>query len=105
MASELETSKEVESTPRTSDDLSKPTELKEAHRPRLSVESGVHNGSETPPSINPGTKEDFAADFKPSIGLYVAFLTLAVITLMVALDGTSISVALPVSSENRCAEI
>lgn len=39
-----------------------------------------------------------AADFKPSARLYVAFLTLAVITLMVALDGTSLSVALPVRS-------
>ena len=37
-----------------------------------------------------------AEDFKPSKRLYVAFLTLAVITLMVALDGTSLSVALPV---------
>lgn len=32
----------------------------------------------------------------PSIRLYLAFLTLAVITMMVALDGTSLSVALPV---------
>lgn len=39
-----------------------------------------------------------AEDFKPSKRLYVAFLTLAVITLMVALDATSLSVALPVSS-------
>ena len=38
-----------------------------------------------------------AEDFKPGKRLYVAFLTLAVITLMVALDGTSLSVALPVS--------
>lgn len=37
------------------------------------------------------------AEFKPSKRLYVAFGTLAVITLMVALDGTSLSVALPVS--------
>lgn len=36
------------------------------------------------------------ADFKPSAKLYVAFATLAVMTLMVALDGTSLSVALPV---------
>ena len=35
--------------------------------------------------------------FKPSRGLYIAFATLAVIALMVALDGTSLSVALPVS--------
>ena len=38
-----------------------------------------------------------AEDFKPSNRLYVAFMTLAVITLMVALDGTSLSVALPVT--------
>ena len=37
------------------------------------------------------------ADFKPTMRLYLAFGTLAVITLMVALDGTSLSVALPVS--------
>ena len=37
-----------------------------------------------------------SVEFKPSKRLYVAFLTLAVITLMVALDGTSLSVALPV---------
>lgn len=36
-------------------------------------------------------------DWKPSPGIYVAFLTLCVITLMVALDGTSLSVALAVS--------
>lgn len=38
------------------------------------------------------------ADFKPTTRLYLAFGTLAVITLMVALDGTSLSVALPVCS-------
>ena len=41
--------------------------------------------------------EPSSPEFKPSKRLYVAFLTLAVITLMVALDGTSLSVALPVS--------
>ncbi|KAL8704544.1 MAG: hypothetical protein Q9201_002279 [Fulgogasparrea decipioides] len=38
-------------------------------------------------------------EWKPSIRLYLAFLTLAVITMMVALDGTSLSVALPIISE------
>lgn len=38
-----------------------------------------------------------APGFKPSLRLYLAFLTLAVITMAVALDGTSLSVALPVS--------
>ena len=45
------------------------------------------------------TREEL--EFKPSTRLYVAFLTLAVITLMVALDGTSLSVALPVGVSRR----
>ncbi|KAL6715950.1 hypothetical protein ACLMJK_006912 [Lecanora helva] len=43
-----------------------------------------------------GVPED---DFKPSKKLYIAFTTLAVITLMVALDGTSLSVALPIVAQ------
>ncbi|PGH26776.1 hypothetical protein AJ80_01541 [Polytolypa hystricis UAMH7299] len=35
-------------------------------------------------------------EFHPSLRTWLAFLTLAVLTLMVALDGTSISVALPI---------
>ena len=42
------------------------------------------------------------ADFKPTTRLLLAFGTLAVITLMVALDGTSLSVALPVGSFPTC---
>ncbi|KAL8749869.1 MAG: hypothetical protein Q9199_007429 [Rusavskia elegans] len=38
--------------------------------------------------------------WKPSPRLYLAFLTLAVITMMVALDVTSLSVALPIISED-----
>ena len=41
------------------------------------------------------------AEFKPTTRLYLAFGTLAVITLMVALDGTSLSVALPVCSSSK----
>lgn len=37
-----------------------------------------------------------AENFKPGLRVWLAFLTLCVLTLMVALDGTSISVALPV---------
>ena len=40
-------------------------------------------------------------EFKPSTRLYLAFLTLAVITMAVALDGTSLSVALPVRPFKR----
>lgn len=70
--------------------------LKEAHIPpsRASSEIIVDKGIETPP---PDKKQATALpEWKPSKKLYVAFLTLAVITLMVALDGTSLSVALPV---------
>lgn len=79
---------------------STPASLKETQTsPRLSDEGGIDNGAETPLSITPETKpEDLPPEWKPSTRLYVAFLTLAVITLMVALDGTSLSVALPVSS-------
>lgn len=76
---------------------SKPASLKEAHLSHKSAETDTGTGSETPPSITPDTQKE-AAEFKPSTRLYVAFLTLAVITLMVALDGTSLSVALPVGS-------
>ena len=78
---------------------STPTSLKEAHlSPRLSAEGGLNDGVERSSSILSGAKQDPASEWKPSKRLYVAFLTLAVITLMVALDGTSLSVALPVSS-------
>lgn len=39
-------------------------------------------------------------DFKLSVSGQLVFLTLAVLTLMVALDGTSISVALPVRTRS-----
>ena len=59
-------------------------------------------GSDQLPSSGSSVKDkapekDVAEEWKPSSKLYVAFLTLCVITLMVALDGTSLSVALPVS--------
>lgn len=54
------------------------------HNDDLRTSSSIHEDSKIP-------------EFKPSARIYLAFLTLAVITLMVALDGTSLSVALPVS--------
>lgn len=79
---------------------SKPPSVKEAlpsHRPSIESEKEIASGA--PSTLNPDTKPqpDLVA-WKPSKRLYVAFLTLAVITLMVALDGTSLSVALPVSA-------
>ena len=50
-------------------------------------------------SISPSLHQVESADvpdFKPTRKLYIAFSTLSVITLMVAMDGTSLSVALPV---------
>lgn len=77
---------------------SPPSTMKEAHIPpsRASSDIIVDKGIQTPPTAK---EQDTALpDWKPSRRLYVAFLTLAVITLMVALDGTSLSVALPVRS-------
>ena len=44
-------------------------------------------------------QEHEVASFKPGRGFYLAFLSLTVFTLMVALDGTSLSVVLPVISK------
>ena len=53
------------------------------------------------PSPSPSEKENLeqikaAAEFSPDWRFYLAFVSLAILTLMVALDATSISVALPV---------
>lgn len=66
---------------------------------RPSIESQEHRvSSGTPSTLNHDTKSEPnpIVEWAPSKRLYAAFLTLAVITLMVALDGTSLSVALPV---------
>ena len=60
------------------------------------VQDGARDASPSPASSMSKENIDSAADFKPSIRLYLAFGALAVLTLMVALDGTSISVALPI---------
>lgn len=53
--------------------------------------------------LSTSTVEDYAtknqdAPYKPGKWLYLAFATLAILTIMVALDATALSVALPVSS-------
>lgn len=56
-------------------------------------------GRQRPPmsrSEEPPFAEPPIAAFKPSFSLYMAFATMAVFTLMVALDSTALSVALPV---------
>ncbi|KAI4143188.1 MAG: hypothetical protein L6R39_004666 [Caloplaca ligustica] len=48
---------------------------------------------------DPSAAEENQLDqWKPSLRLYLAFMTLAIITMVVALDGTSLSVALPIVS-------
>lgn len=78
---------------------STPAGKEESLSPRTSTQSDLDQGinaSSIPPA--PELKNSIEQpEWKPSTRLYVAFLTLAVITLMVALDGTSLSVALPVS--------
>ena len=59
--------------------------------------SSLH-AEEIKSELRHGFREQPSHDFKPSLRLYLAFLTLAVITMAVALDGTSLSVALPVGS-------
>lgn len=81
--------------------VSKPASLQDPHpssRPSIDSEKKITSG--TPSTLNHDAKTEPspAVEWAPSKRLYVAFLTLAVITLMVALDGTSLSVALPVGS-------
>ena len=68
---------------------SEPTTMLHNNGPLQSSDSSIHEVA--------AEKRTATDDWKPSPGIYVAFLTLCVITLMVALDGTSLSVALPVS--------
>ena len=73
---------------------------------RTSDEVRVRN--EPAPSVKPETSssDSTAASltikprptpYRPGLWLYLAFATLAVLTIMVALDATALSVALPVS--------
>ncbi len=56
--------------------------------------------SQSPLSPSPASSENkdatAPAPFKPTLPFYLCFITLSVITLAVALDATSLSVALPV---------
>jgi hypothetical protein len=68
-----------------------PPELKEVEADRASLSSDRPTSSPAPSVYKPDEEE-----FKPGFRFYLAFATLSILTLMVALDGTSISVALPV---------
>lgn len=50
-------------------------------------------------SSTKSTHEGAVPEFKPTRRFYLAFVALAILTLMVALDGTSLSVALPIVAQ------
>jgi hypothetical protein len=68
--------------------------------PNMEVEKDKRDGgrsvSPSPASSMSKESADSVVDFKPTARLYLVFGALSVLTLMVALDGTSISVALPI---------
>lgn len=49
-------------------------------------------------SSTKSVNRDERDDFRPGTRLWLVFMTLSVVALMVSLDGSSISVALPVST-------
>lgn len=53
---------------------------------------------ESAPVPMPALAQSKGATYKPGIWLYMAFATLGILTVMVALDATALSVALPVSA-------
>lgn len=70
-----------------------PAELKEVNIEGDRASQCSDAASQTPTPSLEGPDE---TTFKPGHRFYFAFGTLSILTLMVALDGTSISVALPV---------
>lgn len=73
---------------------------------RTSDEVRIRNGSAAsvkPEISNPESTQASPmgrtqpTQYKPGLWLYLAFATLAILTIMVALDATALSVALPVS--------
>lgn len=62
------------------------------------TEQGVASDSNSL-SSSQNAEKPTAAEFKPNKGFYLAFVALATLTLMVALDGTSLSVALPIVAQ------
>ena len=74
-------------------------------QPSRSLEADQDNvRREASSSSSPAPVEKHGVpEFNPGWRFYVVFTTMAVITLAVALDATSLSVALPVSQIVRCA--
>jgi Major Facilitator Superfamily len=66
----------------------------------MEAEKEVRDGPRAPSPSPASSISKESIEFKPTTRLYLAFGALAVLTLMVALDGTSISVALPIIARN-----
>ncbi|KAL8994387.1 MAG: hypothetical protein Q9169_005622 [Polycauliona sp. 2 TL-2023] len=79
-------------------EVGKARKLSQGRKLSYISEHGVDFEPYSDPTVVPGSIPDIL--WKPSPRLYLAFLTLAVITMMVALDGTSLSVALPIISKD-----
>ncbi|KAI9866654.1 MAG: hypothetical protein M1813_001206 [Trichoglossum hirsutum] len=67
--------------------------------PSLKEGGGNGNGTGTPSPVPSVIKESAGLGFTPDWRFKIAFGTLSVVTLVVALDATSLSVALPIISE------
>ncbi|KAI9875141.1 MAG: hypothetical protein M1830_008826 [Pleopsidium flavum] len=74
------------------------TETEPTGLPVQKSDSNIRNASPPSSSQAPSIKdiEPPESEFDPDWRFYLAFLTLAIITMMVALDATSLSVALPI---------
>lgn len=77
------------------------TSTEDAQRPPSLITEDKELNRRNSHSLSPAdsAEKHEETEFKPGYRFYLAFLTLAVLTLMVALDGTSLSVALPVSTD------
>ncbi|KAL2843261.1 major facilitator superfamily domain-containing protein [Aspergillus pseudodeflectus] len=68
----------------------------------LQQQPSLSGQSEEKPDQNedPGLDDDGAITFNPGVPFYMAFSSLVVLAMMVSLDGTSVSVALPLIAES-----
>lgn len=69
-------------------------EVRVRNESAASVKPETSSSDSTTASLPRRTKP---TPYKPGLWLYLAFATLAILTIMVALDATALSVALPVS--------
>ena len=84
----------------SSRDMSDPQAYRTSDEVRIRNESAPSMKPETSSSDSTAaslTGKPRPTQYKPGLWLYLAFATLAILTIMVALDATALSVALPVS--------